>query len=928
MMQPHPRLGGSRPLDARKHPLLMRAGFSLLGTLLLSGLIWWLGPLLPPLEPASLRVVIILALLAVWSGSVGWLLWRGQRANAELASGLLTDDATAETEALQRRFADALGLLRRAGGAGALRRQPWYVIIGPPGAGKTTALLNAGLRFPLSSELGQGPVAGVGGTRHCDWWFTDQAVLIDTAGRYTTQDSGGAIDRAGWQAFLDLLARTRKRQPLNGVIVALPVLGVANASPEQRTAHSRTIRDRLAEIDARLGVRLPVYILLTKADLIAGFAEFFEDLDTERRGQVWGTTFALPPPGLAPKLDTATALAALVERLHAKVLARLQAERSPERRALIANFPYQVASLLDPLTAFVEETFADSKLKRAGLLRGVYLTSGTQDGTRIDRLTGLLSRTFGLDQRRIPSLRPQQGRSYFLHRLLAQVLPGEAMLVALPPAARRRRTILRAAAFAATLIATVGSCGGIWRAHNIAVAQQSRLRDALDAYAQEAARHRLDPVADIDLVGLLPLLDRARDLPFRAAVGSGEDRLDQRPELGAVAQVSYEHALDRTFLPRLLRRLEMQIAGALDRPDAAYEATRIYLMLGGAGPLDTGLVRTWMRLDWQAAYPGPAFGAARDRLALHLDALLAQPVPTMDLDGDLVRRARDTFGRVLPAERVYRRIQASPEAQAVPGWRPRDGLGVLGAGLFIRGSGKSMDEPVPGFLTASGFRHVLLPALAPAIGAIASETWVLGPRAGPGQAPAALEPQVLALYQADFIRVWDGLLNDLQLVPLKSVSQAAEDLFVLQSPDSPMRSLLRAISQQVTLTDATPYAEASGGNAVENSGFKTIIPAFRPEGAAQPGSAVNAHYRYLHDLVGDGPGAPIDVALRSWTEVEQMLARAATTAGVQAAAPSGSTPEAATAALRAEAQRWPDPLRRWMQSMADGSASLLGTGER
>ena len=77
--------------------------------------------------------------------------------------------------------------------------------------------------------MGQSAVAGVGGTRLCDWWFTENAVLIDTAGRYTTQDSDAAVDRAGWEAFLDLLKRTRPRQPLNGVIVAIALTDIATA---------------------------------------------------------------------------------------------------------------------------------------------------------------------------------------------------------------------------------------------------------------------------------------------------------------------------------------------------------------------------------------------------------------------------------------------------------------------------------------------------------------------------------------------------------------------------------------------------------------------------------------------------------------------------------------------------------------------------
>ena len=86
-----------------------------------------------------------------------------------------------------------------------------------------------------------------------------------------------------------------------------------------------------------------------------------------------------------------------------------------------------------PLAAFIQAAFGGSRLDRAPFLRGVYLTSGTQEGTPIDQLTASLARTFGLDQQRLPSLRPEQGRSYFLAKLLRQVIFGEAMLVAEPP---------------------------------------------------------------------------------------------------------------------------------------------------------------------------------------------------------------------------------------------------------------------------------------------------------------------------------------------------------------------------------------------------------------------------------------------------------------------------------------------------------------
>ena len=319
----------------------------------------------------------------------------------------------------------ALALLKKARGTrGYLYEQPWYAIIGPPGAGKTTALLNSGLKFPLAAEMGQGAVAGVGGTRLCDWWFTENAVLIDTAGRYTTQDSNAAVDRAGWDSFLDLLRRTRPRQPLNGVIVAIALSDIADAPPAERAAHAAAIRRRIKELETRLGIRIPVYALFTKSDLISGFTEFFDDLDRERRNQVWGVTFPLVKADAGPVGQFPEELQLLVDSLNDRLFDRLQAEQSPERRVLIAGFPTQIATLAQPLQSFLTEAFGGSRLDPAPLLRGVYFTSGTQEGTPIDRLTGVMARAFGLDQRRAAALRPQQGRSYFLGRLVSRGDPG------------------------------------------------------------------------------------------------------------------------------------------------------------------------------------------------------------------------------------------------------------------------------------------------------------------------------------------------------------------------------------------------------------------------------------------------------------------------------------------------------------------------
>ena len=211
---------------------------TLLGFIFLSVLIWFFGPLLGigqmhPFDSQTARIIAIAVLMVIWL--VMNLVRELSHAKKDkgLANAVVEAppdaDKTASAEevaALQGRLKQALADLKKAKlGGKRLYQLPWYMFIGPPGAGKTTALSNCGLQFPLADTTGSHALAGVGGTRNCDWWFTDQAVLIDTAGRYTTQDSNAAVDASAWNGFLRMIKKHRRRQP-----------------PERRAARHQPVR--------------------------------------------------------------------------------------------------------------------------------------------------------------------------------------------------------------------------------------------------------------------------------------------------------------------------------------------------------------------------------------------------------------------------------------------------------------------------------------------------------------------------------------------------------------------------------------------------------------------------------------------------------------------------------------------------------------
>ena len=309
----------------------------------------------------------------------------------------------------------------------------------------------------------------MGGTRNCDWWFTDDAVLIDTAGRYTTQDSHQSEDKTAWHNFLNLLKKSRPRRPLNGVFLTISVADLLNQSADARSALSASIRARLMELDTTLATRLPVYILVTKSDLIHGFNEYFGNLGKEQRAQVWGFTLPVTEQAsLQLDEDFKREFGLLSKRLDAGLIERMQQEVDIARRAAIFGFPVQFAAIGPLVSDLIRQVLSGSKFTQTPWVRGVYFTSGTQEGSPIDRMMGNLARGFGLEHVVAPPSKAS-ARSYFLTSLLQNVVFPEQRLASADMRWERRRHILRWSAFGAMgLVAgTVGRrVGGEHRAQS------------------------------------------------------------------------------------------------------------------------------------------------------------------------------------------------------------------------------------------------------------------------------------------------------------------------------------------------------------------------------------------------------------------------------------------------------------------------------
>jgi len=799
--------------------------FIFVGLVALALVVHLLGPLvaLGELRPWASSFQRWMTLLFFALIVVAWELFRffKQKKNEQsMVEGMVSSMAPVESgeqkelEILQQRFREAVFFLRKSSGRRfkptSLYHLPWYIIIGPPGSGKTTALKNAGLEFPLEDLPGsdEAKIRGVGGTRNCDWWFTDQAVLIDTAGRYVTQDSDESKDRKAWLNFLTLLKKYRRRQPINGAFVAISIADILQQTPQRRQQHVDAIKHRLHELGEELGAKFPVYVLFTKCDLISGFNEYFEDLNKKEREQIWGMTF--PIQG---ELDPQKCLEnfngefdILARRLNDLVSMRLQSENNTERAAAIAGFPTQFILLRSLIFQFVGDVFRTSNYEEASFLRGIYFTSGTQEGTPIDRLVNSMAQHAGLANKLLSGIN-EKGKSYFIHDLMEKQVFGEAHIARTDLKFEKKLMWLRRSGYAACGILSLALLTGWVFSYQYSKGLAADLTGRVDAalvQINDIAPDDMEPLSTLEansLVSQLPVYIGGDDSgsPLLGSLG-----LDQKGKLQRLSDEAYQRVLKKTLLTRLMVRLENILSDDKRSLAYRYAALRIYLMLGSEEHFVSDDVIAFMRFDWLDTQ---AYNLKKDdyKLAVqHLNILFAErpsPLP-MPLDQQLIQKAQKIIATVSLPDRVLGRLQQS-DFDDLNGFSLS---GVVSRGelefLFIRKSEKPISEEIPALYTKVGYSRVTEKKVAALTDEALREAWIFGefkPHADYKDREEVIDT-VIKQYERIYIEKYQSLLNDIGLANFTTYDEAARAFKLLSQADSPVVRILQALKHETEIT--------------------------------------------------------------------------------------------------------------------------------
>lgn len=291
---------------------------------------------------------------------------------------------------------------------------PWYVVLGETGTGKTSAIRNAGLISPMTEVSRAG---GIAGTRNCDWWFFEEAVILDTAGRYTIPVEE-APDLEEWKKFLTLLSKYRRKEPLNGAIIAMAADKLLAGDPKVLREQGQTIRQRLHEIMRVMGAKFPVYLMVTKMDLVHGFTEFSRGIPSDSLSQAMG--FNNRKKRIYWKDVVEEAMSSICEKLGRLRFAVVN--HSGVRAPGAINLLNEFNRLKPGLDAFLGAMFEENPYQETPLLRGVYFSSARREGVPKSSLLEIT----GLEPGKQDAGHPEDG--FFLKDFFGKILPRDRNL--------------------------------------------------------------------------------------------------------------------------------------------------------------------------------------------------------------------------------------------------------------------------------------------------------------------------------------------------------------------------------------------------------------------------------------------------------------------------------------------------------------------
>lgn len=695
-----------------------------------------------------------------------------------------------------------------ASGKDAVYSLPWYIVAGAQRAGKSSLVLGSNLNFQTLPSQRQSEQKIVRSTGSVDWRVTNDAVFVDTAGRYQTEGA----DSEEWNSLLDTINKYRPQRPLDGFLLVINTEKILKADEREAEEFAKVMRARLDETSARLKVRFPVYLIFTNADSLEGFRDSFSASKNEGKNLVWGATIPLEKSENAQSLFDGE-FELLQNSIMKRRLARLSAPFPPVRQLRIFNFPLHFGSTRRKLGAFVSALFRPNPFAENPFLRGFYFTASPVGKSAANA--------------------PTVGETFFTERLFRDVVLRDKDLVKTFQAQRQRAPIfgwfvtLLGAFIVTLLLAFAGFSlyknkqmvdNAAEQGENVITIVKSDAGKSPLTKNEQETRREINATENLREV-LSKLDDNERNgAPYYMRFGmySGSDIYKKN-----LLKI-YFNVVEQRFKAPTIKRVEAELrkfadsapvvnsANLTDQEEKTlgknYDLLKAYLMLTGdfknkaeAGHIANTLKDYWtteskvppdMNLVAQQQLEFWAKQVDRDDQDFHF--------PRISPDGKLIADARKKL-QAFPAVYRYYKRKVTEISKIVD-----DKVGATTAeGILSRGGADTSllegTYTVPSAYTLEGYK-LMKPAIAEANAKLSEDDWVMGEQGKNNVAQSDDADKVNQRYFRDYVENWRAFVKNVNVKPYKTKDSAAAALQGFSSALSPMKILLTEVARNTNLS--------------------------------------------------------------------------------------------------------------------------------
>ncbi len=638
------------------------------------------------------------------------------------------------------------------------RKQPWILLLGDKNAGKTTLLANGELTLHSPHQQS---LSTIKNNQNIDWWIGDQAIFIDPAGKYCLPSAVESDDEKFWQCFLNNIKRKRGHQLFDQIVVVIDSPTLLTAEYDLNTFAEKIGHQlRLLTTYHRI---LPVTFVITQCDRLSGFLEFFADLGPEERNQSLGFTLTQNTDNLSIHELFLQRASAFIKRLGERLIWRLHHEQNLTRRARIKDFPWQMEQLNFALEKMLDKLPIDFPLQ----LQGVYYTSSLQSGNTINSLTKSIAGALHLIDIKTVS-QPTRHKPYFVQALFQQLVSENPTATTKLFSHRWQQIVSYPAA-----LAIIAAALFMWH--------QTYQKNV--AALNIIQTHIATPSNEVPWLSQLNTLMQTIDALNQ--YGVARDRwlgFGQVVKLHDGLQTTYQRLLATNFVLYLDQVLTKQIQDDIDnnQPDL-YNALQVYLMLIQPDHLNTTEITHWFKQLWANQYAGNPI--EQQLLLAHLTNLLQLSHNSWPVNYDLIKNAQQVLQQRPVAQIAFMMLQTQYQQNNQP----------LLPNQTIPGFDLS-HATIPALYSLDNFGNIYNNQIPQIAAQIERGNWVIG-RTDAIMATNAsvdsLTQKIRTLYLQNYVAAWQSALNQIQLIPPKTFSDAQNDIKILTDGQSTLWQILQ-----------------------------------------------------------------------------------------------------------------------------------------